>query len=65
MVQGFGLGDPDALITGDVRLPRIVCAALGDHERASGLAPEPYMLQLLAPYAGQRFRVCRLLIGAR
>lgn len=57
---GVALGDPDAVPLGDVELARSVCWALarvpdGDDER---------MLELLAPFAGQRRRVLRLLAAA-
>lgn len=81
MVLGFGYGDPDAVPTGDVHLPRTVCKALApgqEIERGAGaprlLGPgarprrvgelhgsDARMLELLAPFAGQRFRVTRLL----
>jgi len=76
MVMGFGLGDTDALITGDVHLPRIVCEALGGMGGMGGIggqAGQPaqtqdpddsQMMALLQPFAGQRFRVCRLLLAA-
>ena len=54
------LGDPDAVPLGDPELARSVCWALardpdGDDER---------LLALLAPFAGQRGRVLRLLAAA-
>ncbi|HSL58113.1 MAG TPA: hypothetical protein VK866_09755 [Acidimicrobiales bacterium] len=54
------LGDPDAVPLGDPELSRAVCWALardpdGDDER---------LLELLAPFAGQRGRVLRLLAAA-
>jgi 3-methyladenine DNA glycosylase/8-oxoguanine DNA glycosylase len=57
MVQGFGLGDPDALLPGDVNLPHLVCGALAREPRGS----DTRMLELLAPFEGHRFRVVRLL----
>jgi 3-methyladenine DNA glycosylase/8-oxoguanine DNA glycosylase len=57
MVQGFGLGDPDALLPGDVNLPHLVCGALAREPRGS----DERMLELLAPFEGHRFRVVRLL----
>jgi len=50
------LGDPDAVPLGDPRLPNMVAMTLAGERRAS---PER-MLELLAPYAGQRGRVARL-----
>ncbi len=57
MFRGHGLGDPDAVPIGDLHLPRTVSKALtgvphGDDDK---------MLELLAPFAGQRFRAIRLL----
>jgi len=57
MILGFGYGDPDAVPTGDVHLPHTVCKALAGELRGS----DARMLELLAPFAGQRFRVTRLL----
>lgn len=64
MVTGFGLGDPDAVITGDVNLPRIVCEALGGQDGKALASDDARMIALLQPFLGQRFRVCRLLIAA-
>ena len=54
------LGDPDAVPTGDVHLPRIVCTTLEPESKL------PYddtrMLALLEPWRGQRGRVVRLLM---
>jgi 3-methyladenine DNA glycosylase/8-oxoguanine DNA glycosylase len=58
MFRGFGLGETDSVIWGDVHLPRIVCQSLGGDASWS----EARMLELLEPYAGQRFRVTRLLV---
>ena len=52
-----GFGDPDAVSIGDAHLPDLVSWALADEARAD----DTRMLQLLAPYAGQRARVIRLL----
>lgn len=59
MTMGHGLGDPDAVPTGDLHLPSLVAWAL---------AREPYatdgrMLELLEPYRGHRFRLIRLLLA--
>jgi 3-methyladenine DNA glycosylase/8-oxoguanine DNA glycosylase len=59
ITMGFVLGDPDAVPTGDLHLP---------HEVSRELAGEPRgddrrMLELLAPYRGNRFRVLRLLLA--
>ncbi len=60
MFCGYVLGDPDAVIVGDLHLPRQLSKALtgvphGDDDK---------MLALLSPYAGQRFRVQVLLTRA-
>ncbi len=57
-VLGFGLGDPDAVQEQDYDLPRLVSVALSGEPRGD----DERMLALLAPYAGQRFRVIRLLM---
>ncbi|GAA4387421.1 DNA-3-methyladenine glycosylase family protein [Tsukamurella soli] len=55
-VLGRAHGDPDAVAVGDYHLPRIVGVAFtGEPVDDDG------MLELLAPYAGQRGRVIRLL----
>jgi 3-methyladenine DNA glycosylase/8-oxoguanine DNA glycosylase len=59
MLTGFGLGDPDALILGDLHLPRIVCELLAPDAPVS----EARMVEALEPFAGQRFRVSRLLVS--
>ncbi|MER5772265.1 DNA-3-methyladenine glycosylase 2 family protein [Streptomyces sp. NPDC001985] len=51
-------GAPDAVTTGDLHLPGIVGYALaGDRD-----ADDTAMLELLAPYAGQRHRAARLIL---
>lgn len=60
MFCGFALGDPDAVVVGDLHMPHQLSKALtgipfGDDDK---------MLELLAPYAGQRFRVQVLLARA-
>jgi 3-methyladenine DNA glycosylase/8-oxoguanine DNA glycosylase len=50
-------GDPDAISVGDFHVPRLVCWALAGEPRGD----DARMLQLLAPYEGQRGRVQRLL----
>ncbi|MFG2997754.1 DNA-3-methyladenine glycosylase family protein [Streptomyces sp. NPDC048340] len=53
-------GAPDAVTTGDLHLPGIVGYALaGDRD-----ADDAAMLELLAPYAGQRHRAARLILLA-
>lgn len=51
------LGDPDAVSVGDFHLPNLVAWALAGEARAD----DPRMLSLLAPWAGHRARVIRLL----
>jgi 3-methyladenine DNA glycosylase/8-oxoguanine DNA glycosylase len=51
------LGDPDAVSVGDYHLPNMVVHVLTG--RARGTDEE--MLELLAPWAGQRQRVMRLI----
>ncbi|WP_374207725.1 DNA-3-methyladenine glycosylase [Streptomyces sp. XM4193] len=52
-------GDPDAVTVGDLHLPGIIGYALTGRR---GLDDEA-MLELLAPYAGQRHRATRLLLA--
>lgn len=59
MTMGFGLGDSDAVPVGDLHLPDLVAQALVGDARAD----DARMLELLAPYAGQRFRLIRLLLA--
>jgi 3-methyladenine DNA glycosylase/8-oxoguanine DNA glycosylase len=51
------LGDADAVSVGDFHLPNLVAWALAGEPRGD----DARMLELLAPYAGQRARVIRLL----
>ncbi|MFG2334713.1 DNA-3-methyladenine glycosylase family protein [Streptomyces sp. NPDC048604] len=51
-------GAPDAVTVGDLHLPGIVGYALGGDRDADDAA----MLELLAPYAGQRHRAARLIL---
>jgi 3-methyladenine DNA glycosylase/8-oxoguanine DNA glycosylase len=51
------LGDPDAVSVGDFHLPNLVAWALAHEPRGT----DERMLELLAPYRGQRGRVLRLL----
>jgi 3-methyladenine DNA glycosylase/8-oxoguanine DNA glycosylase len=53
-------GDPDAVSVGDAHLPDLVSWALAGEARAD----DARMLEILAPYAGQRARVVRLLEAA-
>jgi 3-methyladenine DNA glycosylase/8-oxoguanine DNA glycosylase len=59
-VARTALGDPDAVILGDWNLPHTVAYALAGEERAT----DERMLELLAPYSGQRGRVQRLIATA-
>lgn len=54
---GLAMGDPDAVPVGDYHVKNIVGFALAGEARAT----DERMLDLLAPYAGQRGRVVRLL----
>lgn len=56
------LGDPDAVSVGDYHLPTVVGYALSgpDGDGADGDWTDAGMLELVAPYAGQRGRVIRL-----
>ncbi len=56
-VLGTGLADPDAVLLGDVDLPRLVGWVLARDPRCD----DARMLELLSPYAGHRFRVIWLL----
>jgi len=60
VVVGGPLGDPDAVPIGDYHLPNIVAYNLAGEPRAD----DTRMLELLAPYAGNRGRVVRALKGA-
>lgn len=55
-VRQRALGDPDAVSVGDFHLSRRVGWVLAGEERAD----DERMLDLLEPYRGQRYRVCRL-----
>lgn len=60
MTLGYALGDADAVIEGDLHLPRLVAWALrGEHE-----ASDARMIELLEPHRGHRFRLVRLLYAA-
>jgi 3-methyladenine DNA glycosylase/8-oxoguanine DNA glycosylase len=54
------LGDPDAVSIGDAHLSNVVAFALAGRPRGT----DEEMLALLAPWAGHRARVVRLLEGA-
>lgn len=53
-------GDPDAVVVGDFHLPHLVVNALTGRRHGG----DAEMLELLAPYAGQRARAQLLLAGA-
>jgi len=57
LVAGIALGDPDAVPTGDYHLPNYVSWTLAGEPRGD----DARMLELLAPFAGHRWRVIRLL----
>ena len=63
VVAGAALGDPDAVIVGDLHLPRLVGWTLAGEPEAG----DDRMIELLAPYSGHRARVVRLVVagGAR
>jgi 3-methyladenine DNA glycosylase/8-oxoguanine DNA glycosylase len=54
------LGDADAVSVGDYHLPNTVAFALAGEARAD----DERMLELLAPFAGHRGRVVRLIEGS-
>lgn len=60
MVLLDGLGHPDAMPVGDYGLPSVVAFNLAGERKAD----DARMLELLAPYAGQRGRVLRWIRGA-
>lgn len=57
---GFSLNAPDAVPVGDYQLPHTVAWALLEKARSC----DREMLELLAPWAGQRWHVLRLLFAA-
>lgn len=57
VVASSALGDADAVPIGDYHLPNVVAFALAAEPRAT----DARMMELLAPYEGQRGRVVRLL----
>lgn len=56
----LAFGDPDAVVLGDFHLPHLVVHALTGRRRGS----DAEMLELLAPYEGQRARAQLLLASA-
>lgn len=59
VVAGAAFGDPDAVIVGDLHLPRLVGWTLAGEPEAD----DARMIELLAPFAGQRARVVRLVVA--
>jgi len=59
-VMGYGAGDTDAAIPGDLHLPHLVCYALAGEPEGS----DERMMELLEPFRGHRFRIIRLLYEA-
>jgi 3-methyladenine DNA glycosylase/8-oxoguanine DNA glycosylase len=55
------LGDADAVSVGDYHIPSVVCFALTGERGGT----DPWMLELLAPFAPHRGRVIRLIETAR
>jgi len=55
----LAFGDPDSVVVGDFHLPHLVTSALTGRRRSSDVE----MLELLAPYAGQRARAQGILAG--
>lgn len=58
----LALGDPDAVSVGDYHLPTVVGSVLTGRPtaRAEGVFDDAAMVELLAPFAGQRGRVIKL-----
>ena len=56
----IALGDPDAVVVGDLHLPSLVAWKMAGEPRAD----DRRMLELLEPYRGHRARVIRLLEGS-
>lgn len=55
----LAFGDPDSVVVGDFHLPHLVTSALTGRRRGS----DAEMLELLAPYTGQRARAQGILAG--
>ena len=60
MVAGKGMGDPDAVPVGDLKLPGLVGWALARENDAD----DERMLELLEPFSGNRWLVIKLLHDA-
>ncbi|MDQ3952554.1 MAG: DNA-3-methyladenine glycosylase 2 family protein [Actinomycetota bacterium] len=58
-VAGAVLGDPDAVLVGDLHVPRLVAWTLAGEPRGD----DARMLELLEPFAGHRGRVVRLVVA--
>lgn len=59
-VLGYGAGDVDAAIPGDLHLPHVVCYALAGEIPGS----DERMMELLEPFYGHRFRIIRLIYAS-
>ena len=59
-IAGLAFGDADAVPVGDLHIPSLVTWALAGEREGT----DERMLELLATYGGQRFRVIRLLLWA-
>lgn len=59
VVAGAAFGDPDAVIVGDLHIPHLVGWTLAGEAGAD----DARMLELLAPYSGNRGRVVRLVVA--
>ena len=59
-VLGYGAGDVDAAIPGDLHLPHVVCYALAGEIPGS----DERMMELLEPFRGHRFRIIRLIYAS-
>lgn len=57
-IAGLAFGHTDAVPVGDLHIPSMVTSALAGEPEGT----DERMLQLLAPYAGQRYRVIRMLL---
>jgi 3-methyladenine DNA glycosylase/8-oxoguanine DNA glycosylase len=60
-VLGYGAGDADAAIPGDLHLPHLICYALAGEIPGS----DERMMELLEPFRGHRFRIIRLIYSSR
>ncbi|HEX2195510.1 MAG TPA: DNA-3-methyladenine glycosylase 2 family protein [Actinomycetota bacterium] len=59
VVAGAALGDPDAVLVGDLHVPHLVTWTLAGEPRGD----DARMLELLEPFAGHRGRVVRLVVA--